>query len=202
MKTNIKRNIRTLFLPILFGSLSLGTCRVGAAIASVTTIAPINITSNSARLQAQMRANGEWTAYVFQWGVSTNAADYTNIFNPGMLPPLFDSVAYLDVPNLAPNTVYFYRGLASNSQGPIYGNDVSFRTAGPPLVDTLAPQNLQPAERRCRARFVRTVLTQPTSSSLALPGATAAGLGLHRCRPAQPPGPLRLTSTVSNLCRL
>src|SRR5262245_59474580 len=109
---------------------------------SVTTLAPINIRLTSARLHAQIKANGSFTAYLFQWGVSTNATDYTNILNPGMLGASFDSTVFLDIPNLAPNTVYFCRAMAANSFGSSVGEDVSFRTGGLPRVNTLAAENV------------------------------------------------------------
>ena len=109
---------------------------------SVTMLAPINIRMTSARLQAQVKANGTFTAYLFQWGVSTNTTDYTNVVHPGMLGPSFDSTVSLDVSNLAPNTVYFCRALAANTSGNAIGEDISFRTGGPPQVNTLAAENV------------------------------------------------------------
>src|SRR5262245_52871084 len=109
---------------------------------SVTTLAPINIRLTSARLQAQIKANGDYTAYLFQWGVSTNATDYTNIVNPGMLGPSFDSTVFLDISNLAPNTVYFCRAMAANTSGSAIGEDISFQTGGPPRVNTLEAENV------------------------------------------------------------
>src|SRR5262245_29668463 len=115
-----------------------GSDGLAAATPSVKTLAPINISLTSARLQAQIQANGDYTAYLFQWGVSTNVTDYTNIVHPGMLGPSFDSIVFLNISNLAPDTVYFCRAMAANTSGSSLGEDISFRTGGPPVVNTLA----------------------------------------------------------------
>src|SRR5262245_28596180 len=79
----------------LSGWLTLPAVHAQAASApTVTTIDPTNITTSSARLQAQVRANGAFTVYTFQWGTSPGTL---TSFRTLALDPSFDSVAFTDV---------------------------------------------------------------------------------------------------------
>lgn len=94
----------------------------GATAPTVTTVAASNITATAARLNGTILTNGaEVTAASVTWGTASDLAGgtTTTITSPSL--PIADSesavAAYLDISGLTPETQYYYRMKATNSEG-------------------------------------------------------------------------------------
>ncbi|KKT08927.1 MAG: hypothetical protein UV86_C0015G0010 [Candidatus Nomurabacteria bacterium GW2011_GWB1_43_20] len=62
----------------------------------------------------------------FEWGTSTSLGNTTTILSHGSIASNFNAT----ITGLSSNTNYYYRAVARNSQGTIYGNILSFTTTG------------------------------------------------------------------------
>ena len=103
---------------------------LGSKNISVFTIPVSSITSISALTGGVVRTGGESPVKVrgVCWSTETNpSADLST--------KTFDSTAAISfssqLNNLLPNTVYFVKAFAENSQGVYYGNEISFKTTQP-----------------------------------------------------------------------
>jgi len=92
---------------------------------TVNTNSASNITQNSATLNGSVNGNGLSTSAWFEWGTTTSLGNSTaqNAYGTG-------SASYsATISGLSPNTLYYYRAAAQNSQGIVQGNIVSFTTS-------------------------------------------------------------------------
>ncbi len=90
---------------------------------------------DSATLSGSLAPNGFDARYYFQWGTSTSYG------NQSPEPPGTDAgsekgavAAETAISGLAPNTIYHYRLIATNSFGTTFGQDQQFTTSGPPRI--------------------------------------------------------------------
>jgi hypothetical protein len=94
----------------------------------VTTTTADNITSSSVVLSGQINGNNLYSTYNlttwFQYGTSTNLELSTVQISSNSGYASFNAT----VAGLYPNTVYYYRAVAQNQQGVVYGSTNSFRT--------------------------------------------------------------------------
>lgn len=108
---------------------------------SVYTGAPTNVGQTSARLNGSLIQSGGYNTQVyFQWGTTQGFGATTNSQNAGSASvsvPFFDTLT-----GLSANTTYYYRAVATNSSGTVYGDTQSFSTVSattyvPPTVVTV-----------------------------------------------------------------
>ena len=96
---------------------------------SVSTYSPNNVSTNYAELVGYVDPSGSSDTYRwFEWGTTSYTGGFTQTqqYSQGS-----SSGTYTQAINyLTPNTVYYYRAAARNSQGTVYGNVVSFTTSG------------------------------------------------------------------------
>jgi len=93
---------------------------------TATTGSATNVTSNSATLNATVNPNGLLTTAYFQWGTSTSFKNTTASRSLGSGSSNLGVSANLS--RLKPNTTYYYRIVATNSQGTTFGSLMSFTT--------------------------------------------------------------------------
>lgn len=98
---------------------------------AATTGNATNVTSNGARLAAQVDPNGQPTSYYFEYGTTTRYGSRTPDASAGRGTSARRVTA--DVGGLQPNTVYHYRIVASNPSGVTSGANQTFRTDRQPL---------------------------------------------------------------------
>lgn len=118
------------------GGMSLGneiTFRTLEPPAPVTTAAT-EITTLSAKLNGQVNTFGFVTLVYFEYGLTqTYGSTIDAVESPVSAS---GSVSVSATPaGLAPNTSYHYRVVASNTQGEVYGNDISFTTVAESVSD-------------------------------------------------------------------
>jgi len=106
----------------------------------VTTNPATNVSSTAATLNGTVNPNGLSTDYKFQYGATTN-------YDRETIPTILLSTGTAAIPvndaitDLAPNTLYHYRVVASNSAGTSNGADQTFTTTTSgtaPIVTTTA----------------------------------------------------------------
>ncbi|MBF0377940.1 MAG: DUF1566 domain-containing protein [Desulfamplus sp.] len=97
---------------------------------TATTTSANGITSNSATLNGSINPNGDDTNWYFEYGLSISYGFTSPIpsQNAGSGITLIPVAANLI--GLIPNTTYFFRLVATNSTGNIYGDDMTFTTLG------------------------------------------------------------------------
>ena len=100
---------------------------------SVTTKAATSITSNSARLNGTVNPNGRATTYYFDYGTSTAYGSTTAVATAGSGTTARSVSA--TVTGLGPG-VHHFRLVATSSAGTSTGGDLTFGSAGPPVVQT------------------------------------------------------------------
>ncbi len=100
---------------------------------SVTTEAATSITSTSARLNGTVNPNGRATTYYFDYGTSTAYGSTTAVATAGSGTTARSVSA--TVTGLGPG-VHHFRLVATSSAGTSTGGDLSFGSAGPPVVQT------------------------------------------------------------------
>src|SRR5262249_13366415 len=104
---------------------------------AVTTRAASNLTTTSARLNGSVNPNGLATTYYFDYGKDTNYGSRTATASAG------SGKGNLSVSATATGLgagIYHFRLVASNSAGTTFGNDLTFGSAGPPVVLTGSAQ--------------------------------------------------------------
>lgn len=94
----------------------------------VTTNSATNISTNSATLNGYVNSNNYSSNVWFEWGTASSYfGNSTPQISYGTQSANFSSTVY----GLQPNTTYYYRAVAQNSQGgTVYGNQQSFTTLG------------------------------------------------------------------------
>ncbi len=107
-------------------SFTTGSNPPPANLPSVTTYAATSVSQNSASLGGYLNPNGTGnTTRWFEWGTySSNLSNQTTHYSHGTNPDSFADSIY----GLAPNTTYYFRAVAQNSQGTVYGQTLSFYT--------------------------------------------------------------------------
>jgi hypothetical protein len=103
----------------------------------VTTKAATNLTTTSARLNGTVNPNGLTTTYYFEYGTSPSYGSKTAVASAG------SGKSAISVSATATGIgagVYHFRLVASSSAGTTYGSDLTFGSAGPPVVLTGSAQ--------------------------------------------------------------
>jgi hypothetical protein len=104
---------------------------------AVTTKAATNLTSSSARLNGSVNPNSLATTYYFEYGTSTSYGSKTAAASAGSGK---GNVSVSATVTGIGAGVYHFRLVASSSAGTTYGSDLSFGSAGPPVVLTGSAQ--------------------------------------------------------------
>ncbi|MBI5742498.1 MAG: DUF11 domain-containing protein [Candidatus Niyogibacteria bacterium] len=116
---------------------------------TVSTNAATELAYNHATLNGYLNTNGTTDASRwFEWGTSYSLGNATGHINPGSVATSFGEA----VIGLSNNTTYYFRAVAENSAGRVYGGIISFRTSdngtsgytGPSAV-TLTQENVTTA---------------------------------------------------------
>ena len=123
--------------------ISFTTSALAMSLATVTTASASNITASSAVLGGNITSDGNATVTEKGICLSNNHNPTTaNKYAMGSGLGLFSS----NFTGIYPDTTYYARAYAINSQGTAYGNEISFRTVSLPLslptVTTAAPTNV------------------------------------------------------------
>ena len=134
--TRPSRRIKTHLTLLLAFSLALPAVALGAGKPNVATGGVAKLTPSTVSLLGKVNANGEPTAYVFQYGPTSLYGAQTATASAGTRAKAINVVA--DIGGLAPATKYHYRIVASNSHGTRGGKDRTFKTKPQPLGLTLA----------------------------------------------------------------
>jgi hypothetical protein len=103
----------------------------------VTTKAASNLTSTSARLNGTVNPNGQATTYYFEYGPSTSYGSKTPSATAGSRKGNVGVSATISGIGAG---VYHFRLVASNPSGTTFGSDLTFGSAGPPVVLTGSAQ--------------------------------------------------------------
>ena len=96
---------------------------------------------NGATLNGTVNASGASTAVSFQYG-TTVAYGLTATAVPSPVTGTSVTPVSAAIAGLTPNTLYHFRVVGTNSGGTSNGNDMTFTTAGPPVVTTMPPSNV------------------------------------------------------------
>ena len=106
--------------------ISFTTVSLPLSIPTVTTAAPFNVTSTTATLGGTVTADGN--AFVTERGVciDTNPNPTTALKQPSQTNGT--GTFSLAFTGFTPNTTYYVKAYAKNSQGTAYGGEVSFKT--------------------------------------------------------------------------
>ena len=97
---------------------------------TVQTLAATAVTTTSAQLNGSLDPNGLPTTAYFQYGTTTSYGSTTPTGNFGTSAQTIG----FNVTDLAANTPYHYRIVASNSSGTSNGDDATFTTGGAPTI--------------------------------------------------------------------
>ncbi|MEA2192342.1 MAG: hypothetical protein QOI73_2463, partial [Solirubrobacteraceae bacterium] len=111
----------------------------GTSAPSVSTGAASAVTNTSAQVAGAANAHGAATAYVFEYGTSTAFGQVGPVPSGNAGSGTASLAVSTTLSGLQPNTTYFYRLVAANSQGTTTGPVKSFITSGPataPAVTT------------------------------------------------------------------
>ena len=111
--------------------------------ATVTTNPATNITNTSATLNGSVNNyyyssnyySNLYTTTWFEYGPNSGS-----LYNRTASTSTYGNTSFsTPVYNLSPNTLYYFRAVASTSQGTVYGNILSFYTSGATQTSNLAP---------------------------------------------------------------
>lgn len=111
-------------------------CNTNSGLPSVTTLNANNTSDTFAILQGYVNPNNTSdTTRWFEWGPTTSMGYTTGKLAQGASAGNFTDT----ISNLTANTTYYYRAVAQNSYGTVYGSVLSFTTTGgtvyyPPVV--------------------------------------------------------------------
>lgn len=130
-----------------FQASPIGGLNGGVSLPSVTTSNASLTSQSSVTLNGFVNPNGVNTNAWFEWGTTPSFGNTTSQANYGMTATNYSNVLY----NLAANTTYYFRAVAQNSQGTVYGSQMSFvvgntggTTTALPLITTNATLNVAP----------------------------------------------------------
>jgi hypothetical protein len=104
---------------------------------AATTKAATNLTPTGAKLNGTVNPNGLATTYYFDYGTSTSYGSRTAVGNAGSGKGNVNVSATISGIGAG---VYHFRLVATSSAGTTFGNDLSFGSAGPPVVLTGSAQ--------------------------------------------------------------
>jgi hypothetical protein len=94
-----------------------------------------NVTSSSARLEAQINPNYQETTYEFEYAANPALTEATKVPSENILPAEFaGQPVSLTITGLQPRTTYYYRVVATNGTGKKDGTIESFTTLAAPVV--------------------------------------------------------------------
>ncbi|MDO8603871.1 MAG: hypothetical protein Q7K40_00430 [bacterium] len=94
---------------------------------SVTTNSASSVSQNMATLNGYVTPNGSNANTWFEWGTSYGSLNNTtSVLNYGTSGTSFNN----QISGLNTNTTYYFRAVAQNSYGTVYGNTLSFTTTG------------------------------------------------------------------------
>jgi len=103
---------------------------------SINSSSYANVAETTATLSTTVTANGASTSVSFEYGTSASFGSTTTSQNIGSGSSPISVSANLT--GLQANTTYFFRSVATNTQGTTYGNTLSFTTTTPlPTVATM-----------------------------------------------------------------
>jgi len=91
----------------------------------VSTNSASSVSQNGATLNGNVTPNGGNTNAWFEWGATQSLGNTTSSVNYGNNPSSFSSGIF----NLHPNSTYYFRAVAQNSFGTVYGSILSFNTS-------------------------------------------------------------------------
>jgi hypothetical protein len=97
---------------------------------TISAIATTLITSNSAKANAQINANGATTNCTIEYGTTTAYGNTASTIPASVNGSSNTAVAY-NFTSLIANTDYHYRFAATNSGGTVYSADATFKTNAP-----------------------------------------------------------------------
>ena len=100
---------------------------------TATSGSATDVSFTSATLNGTVNANGQSTTVWFQY--DTVSGSYTNTSSTQTVTGASDTTVSISISGLSPGTTYYYRIVAQNSAGTVYGSEMSFTT----LSDTEAP---------------------------------------------------------------
>ncbi|MEI6280639.1 MAG: hypothetical protein WCP17_01410 [bacterium] len=108
---------------------------------SVSTSNATNLTNYSATLNGIVNGNGIYTTSWFNYGTNTNLG-YTTTQNSSYG---YGSSSYSNViTGIVPNTIYYFRAVAQNTQGTVYGNILSFNSTTGSIYNYNQPASNRP----------------------------------------------------------
>ena len=128
-----------------------------AAPPSVTTGAANPIGAYQAVLAGTVNPNGRQTAFTFEYGATATFGNITAVDNAGSAGVV--QPVTLPVTGLAANTLYFYRLVATNTDGTTWGPTLTFTTAADQPPTDLALDDASVAENEPAATDVGTFST-------------------------------------------
>lgn len=112
-----------------------GSCLGSSSPPTVATGGATNITDTSATLNGTVNPNGASTLVHFEYGTTTYSFTTPDqVFNGN----LSQSVS-ANITGLTPSTLYHFRIVGNNANGPATGNDATFTTAAPSPTPTPTP---------------------------------------------------------------
>jgi phosphodiesterase/alkaline phosphatase D-like protein len=117
----------------------------GTSVPSVSTNAATAIADTSAQVNGTVNAHGAGTVYVFEYGTSTAFGQIGPVPSGNAGSGTASLAVSTSLSGLQPRTTYYYRLVATNSQGTTRGPVQSFTTTGAataPAVTTTAASNV------------------------------------------------------------
>jgi hypothetical protein len=101
------------------------------------------LTATSAALQAVVNPNYQETTYEFEYATNEALAGATTVAGASPLEAEFgERFPRVEISELQPGQIYYYRVLATNATGTAEGPIQSFQTHGPPVIATGGALNL------------------------------------------------------------
>lgn len=149
---------------LTFTTISSGGCtfNCGTNVPSVTTYSATNINDTYATLNGYVNPNQSNTTRWFEYGTSsTNLSSQTTHISQGTTSGNFSQ----SVTNLSPNTIYYFRAVAQNSNGTTYGNVMNFNSTNSSFNPNTCGTN-----SLCTPTAVTTVATNIDHNSARLNG--------------------------------